>query len=457
MTAHRFADTFPDLQGRSVVVVGAGKSGRAAARLAFERGAYVTLADRGPIAGGTPAGISLHPGGHPVTLLEGADLVVLSPGVPTGIDLVDEARRRGIPVWGEVELAFRFTRGRIVGITGSNGKSTVTAMTGAILRSSGIPGGTGGNLDQPLADLLDQDDEDAVHALELSSFQLETIETFRPAVAMVLNLSADHLDRHGTLDEYAAAKARIFENRSGDDVAILNHDDAASRVFDTAAGSNVHKVSTRVEIKNGAFVRDGLVTVRTQFGEDTVVGVDELSLPGEHNLSNALAATLAARLAGASVDAIATTLRTFEPLAHRLEGVGEVNGVRFYNDSKATNPAATLSALQAFATGTIHLIVGGKDKGGDWDTLIAVVRERARRVLVIGADTEPMMKRFEGVCDAVACGTLEAAVEEGYAEAARGDVVLLSPACASFDQFDNFEHRGRSFREAVRVLGERHA
>ena len=458
MTANRFAETFPDLTGRNVLVIGAGKSGKAAARMAFERGAHVTLADRGNIQGTGPlAGIGLHSGGHPVALLDRADLVVLSPGVPTDIELVVEAGLRKIPVWGEVELAFRFTRGRIVGITGSNGKSTVTAMTGAMLRAAGIPGGTGGNLDEPLTDLLVQDDPDAVHSLELSSFQLETIDTFRPQIATVLNLAADHLDRHGTLDDYAAAKARIFENQAGDDIAILNADDAASRVFDAAANANVHMVSTRVEIERGALVRDGRIVLRTHLGEDPLMSVDELSLPGEHNLSNALFAALGARLAGASIEGISATLRTFQPLAHRLECVDEIDGVRFYNDSKATNPAATMPALDAFDAGTIHLIVGGKDKGGDWDTLVAATRDRARRVLVIGAETTAMMRRFEGACDVLDCGTLEAAVEAGAAGAVSGDVVLLSPACASFDQFDSFEHRGRVFRDAVRALGERHA
>ncbi len=247
MTATRFAATFPDLNGRCVIVVGAGKSGRAAARLALERGASVTLADRRDATDFPDAanalekrGVRLHPGGHPPALLQEADLVVLSPGVPVEIDLAGEARARGIPVWGEVELAARFTEGRVIGISGSNGKSTVTAMIGAILRSAGIAGGTGGNLDTPFTDLLDRDAPDAVHALELSSFQLETIETFRPSVAVVLNLAPDHLDRHGTMEAYAAAKARIFENQSDDDFAVLNTDDAPSRRFDSAVRADLH-------------------------------------------------------------------------------------------------------------------------------------------------------------------------------------------------------------------------
>jgi UDP-N-acetylmuramoylalanine--D-glutamate ligase len=463
MTATRFAETFPDLNGRCVVVVGAGKSGRAAARLALNRGASVTLADRRdadfPDAANALAkrGVRLHRGGHPPALLQEANLVVLSPGVPVEIDLAREAHARGIPVWGEVELAARFTVGRVIGISGSNGKSTVTAMTGAILRSAGIAGGTGGNLDTPLADLLDQDAPDAVHALELSSFQLETIETFRPAVAVILNLSPDHLDRHGTLEAYAAAKARIFENQAKDDFAVLNTDDAPSRRFDSAVRADLHTISTQAETVKGAFVRDGWMILRTDFGEEKLLRVDALTLPGKHNLSNALAAALAARLGGAPVDAIDAVLSSFQPLAHRLERVGEIRDVAFYNDSKATNPAATLPALDAFEAATIHLIVGGKDKGGDWDPLVAAVRARVRRVLVIGADPAPMMQRFEGACEVLECGTLDRAAKLALAGADGGDVVLLSPACASFDQFDNFEHRGEAFRQIVRALGERHA
>jgi len=464
MTATRFAETFPDLTGRRVIVVGAGKSGRAAAQLALERGADVTLADRGSdselrkmAAGVQKRGALLHPGGHPPELLDDADLVVLSPGVPLEIELVTAARAREIPVWGEVELASRFTEGRIAGISGSNGKSTVTAMVGAILRGAGIAGGTGGNLDTPLSDLLATDETGAVHALELSSFQLETIETFRPSIAVILNLSPDHLNRHGTLDKYAAAKARIFENQTDDDAAVLNADDAGSRRFDSAVRSNLHRISTRVEIGRGAFVRDGRMVLRTSHGEEELLPIEALPLAGEHNLSNALAAALTARLAGAPVDAIDEAVSSFQPLAHRLEYVGEIRGVGFYNDSKATNPAATLPALKAFGNGAIHLILGGKDKGGDWDELVQAVRSRVRRVLVVGADPAPMMRRFEGVVETVRCGTIEQAVATGLAGAGSGDVVLLSPACASFDQFGSFEQRGEVFRRAVQACGGRHA
>jgi UDP-N-acetylmuramoylalanine--D-glutamate ligase len=464
MTASRFAQSSPDLNGSHVIVVGAGKSGRAAARLALDRGATVTLAEQ-RAASELPEsvwalverGVRLHSGGHPPGLLQGAHLLVLSPGVPLEIDLVHEARESDIPIWGEVELASRFTAGRLIGITGSNGKSTVTAMIGAILRGAGIKGATGGNLDTPLADLLDQDAADAVHALELSSFQLESIETLRPFVALILNLSPDHLDRHGSLDTYAAAKARIFENQSQEDFAILNDDDSPSRRFLPAVRGGLHTISTRTETERGAFLRDGKLVLRTDFGEDTLLAASALRLPGRHNLSNALAAALAARLAGAPVDAIDATLRSFEALAHRLERVGLIRDVSFYNDSKATNPAATLPALGVFDSGTIHLIVGGKDKGGDWDALVEAARTQVRRVLVIGTDPAPILRRFESACDVLECGTLDRAVEAALGGAVAGDVILLSPACASFDQFNDFEHRGDVFRETVRALGESHA
>ncbi len=464
MTANRFAETFPDLNGRRVLVIGAGKSGCAASRLALDRGAQVTLADRRDAAELPEAaaalgarGVRLHPGGHPPALLAETDLVVLSPGVPFDAEVAEHARRRGIPVWAELELAARFARGRMIGITGSNGKSTVTAMTGAILRSAGIAGATGGNLDTPLADLLDGDSPEAVHALELSSFQLEAIETFRPSVAVVLNLSPDHLDRHGTIESYAAAKARIFENQTAADFAVLNADDAPSRRFEAAIRGDLHTVSTTSEPAKGAFLRDARLILRTDSGEDKLLLAGALSLPGAHNVSNALAAALAARLSGAPVDAIDAVLSSFESLPHRLERVGDISGVTFYNDSKATNPAAALPALAAFEAGKIHLIVGGKDKGGDWNALVAAARERTRRVLVIGAETAPLARRFAGSCEVLECGTLEQAVAAALSGADAGDVVLLSPACASFDQFDNFEHRGETFRRAVGLLGDRHA
>ena len=452
-----FAESFPELSGRRVLVIGAGKSGRAAAKLALEHGAQVTIADRLESARLQRRfegwEVALHGGGHPASLADTTDLIVMSPGVPTDIELITVARERGIPVWSEIELAWRFCHGRVVGITGSNGKSTVTAFVGHLLRHARIPGGTGGNLDTPFAELLSHDSEEAVHAIELSSFQLETIDRFRPNVGLLLNLAADHLDRHGSLEAYAAAKARLFENLSDNDAAILNADDDASRRFDAAAGENVHTFSTAAEIQCGAFVCDGWVTLRTKHGEERICPVDAIPLPGEHNLSNTLAAVLCARLCGVDPERLRSGISTFRALDHRLEKVTTVNGVDYYNDSKATNPAASLPALRAFPKGTVHLIVGGKDKGGDWPHLAESVATQQARLYVIGEEPEPVAAHFATHEALQLCGTMERAVHAATEAAQAGDTVLLSPACASFDQYENFEDRGRHFRAVARALG----
>lgn len=449
----------PDLTGLRVLVLGAGSSGLAAARLAAARGARVTVADRRPAAdlqaqaaslGGVRA--FLHAGGHPETLAEACDLVVASPGVPADVAVLQAARRRGIPVWGEIELASRFCRGRIVGVTGSNGKSTVTSMIGHTLRLAGIPGGTGGNLGPPFAELLDRDAADAIHAVELSSFQLETVETLAVSVALITNLSPDHLDRHADYDDYARAKSRLLELQRPEAYALLNADDGESRRFRSAVRSRLLLFATRGEMEAGAFVRDGRLRLRTEHGDETLLPAAELPLPGEHNLSNALAAALALRLAGCAPRAIDEGLRSFRALPHRLEHVGRIGGVDFYNDSKATNPASTLRALLAFEPAKVRLILGGQDKGAAWDELLGTAARHARQVLLVGQAADDLARRLPRGLDAPSCGTVPAAVERALADAAPGDVVLLSPGCASFDQYVNYEARGEEFCRIVRRL-----
>jgi UDP-N-acetylmuramoylalanine--D-glutamate ligase len=449
----------PRLEGLRVLVVGLGRSGMAAARLAVERGAHVAVTDdKDAAALGSMAeearglGATLHLGGLEPRLAGETDLVVVSPGVPSSVPLVVEARRRELPVWGEIELASRFCRGRIVGITGSNGKSTVTAMTGKILRGSGIAGGTGGNLGTPLVDLLDEDRPDAVHAVELSSFQLETIDTFRPAGAVVVNLSPDHLDRYDGFDAYVAAKARLLEAQDERGFAVLNADDPESARLLASVRGRPYRFSTRDRVEAGAWLEDGTLTVRTETGEEPVMEADELPVPGEHNVSNALAAAIACRLVGCAPEAIANGLRSYRALPHRLEYVATTGGVEFYNDSKATNLDAAARALGSFTAGTIHLIVGGRDKGGEWDSLAPLVRERARRVLLVGEAATTIREILGDVAEMVDCGTIAEAVSTAFADARRGDVVLLSPGCASFDQYRNFEERGDDFQRAVRAL-----
>jgi UDP-N-acetylmuramoylalanine--D-glutamate ligase len=462
MRAPRLSAHDPDLHDLRVLVVGCGRSGLAAAQLALSRGAQVTLTDiRTEEALGQAAaevlrrGATLHAGGNPQQLAEGADLVVLSPGVPPEIPLLKRARALALPVWGEIELASRFQRGRVVAVTGSNGKSTVTTMIGAILSRTAVPVEVGGNLDRPFAEFVDPTSTETIYVLELSSFQLETLESLHADVALLLNLSPDHLDRYPDMASYAEAKARLLRLQEPDAAAVLNADDPASRQFDSSVRGRLHLFSTEGPVERGAFVRDGRIILLTEQGEDQVIEVSALPLPGRHNLANALAASLAARLAGCDVATIAAGLLDYRPLPHRLERVRTLRGVALYNDSKATNPDSAACALASFEQGRVRLILGGKDKGADWDGLVSLIGRHARQVLLVGDASEALAARLEGVVPYTACGTIARAVETAFGDAVAGDVILLSPGCASFDQYRNFEARGEDFKQAVARLADR--
>ena len=449
----------PNLRDLRVAVVGLGRSGVAAARLAAAHGARVTALDRRPAAdlGPTAAtldalGVAVHGDGHPPEWADRVDLVVLSPGVPATIPLVSACRDRGVPVWSEVELAWRFCRGRVIGVTGSNGKSTTTTMIGTILRGAGIPGGTGGNLATPFSELLDEDAENAVHAVELSSFQLETVDAFRADVAAILNLTPDHLDRYASFDDYADAKAGLLRGQESGDPAIVNADDPETTRFERAARERLHRFSVRGPVERGAFLDGSRLALRTDLGEETVLDRCELPVPGDHNVANALAAALACRLAGVAADRIADGLRAFRPLAHRLERIATVRGVEYYNDSKATNPDSTVRAALSFAPGSVLLILGGRDKGADWSALGRTLARAVRHVLLVGEASEAIAAGLGARVPVEHCGTIIRAIAAGAGLAHRGDVVLLSPGCASFDQYRNFEERGDDFRRAVLAL-----
>lgn len=449
----------PDLRSLRVVVVGLGRSGRAAAGLAASRGARVLAADarsEGALGGAASAlralGVEVRTGGHPESLAAGADLLVLSPGVAPEIPIVTAARTRGVPVWGEMELAARFCRGRIVGITGTNGKSTTTAMTGAILRAAGIPGGTGGNLGTPLSELLAHDADDAVHAVEISSFQLESIEAFRAPIAAILNLTPDHLDRYRDLSGYAAAKARLFETQTSADAAVINADDPEHERFLGSVRGRAYRFSTRGPVDAGAFVEEGRIRLRTEAGDEALMDTADLAVPGEHNRSNALAAALMARLAGCPVDDVAAALATFRALPHRLERIAEVRGVVFYNDSKATNLDAAARALASFPDHPVLVVLGGRDKGAAWTDLIPSIRAHAKRVLLVGEAAASIRTALAGQVPTDSCGTVPEATRAAFALADPGDVVLLAPGCASYDQYANFEERGEDFRRAVEAV-----
>jgi len=449
----------PELEGLRVLIVGLGRSGLAAARLVATKGARITIADDRPESElGEAAvearrlGAELCTGGTPAERAERADLVVVSPGVPAENGLLRKARSLGLPVWGEVELAARFCRGKVIGVTGSNGKSTVTTMIGEILRRCGESCRVGGNLDIPFSDLLSGGDR-GVYVLELSSFQLETLESLRPDIALVLNVSPDHLDRHPSFEAYSRAKARLLELQAAETDAVLNADDPSSAGFGSSVRGRLYRFSTRGEIDRGAFLRGERLVLRTAHGEEELLDRVELPLPGEHNVANALAAALAARLHGCGVEEIADALRAYIPLPHRLERVATVRGVAFYNDSKATNPAAAARSLAAFEPGRVHLILGGRDKGTGWDELVPLVERHALRVLLVGETTGTLERRLAGIVPTIDCGSVARAVAIGFERAREGDVVLLAPACASFDQYRNYVARGEDFRRAVQSLG----
>ena len=449
----------PRLEDLRVLVVGLGKSGLAAVRLAASRGARVIVTDArskeelGSAVGEVEAlGAEVMAGGTPAALADGVDLLILSPGVPMDLPLLVEARDRDVTIWGEVELAWRFCRGRILGITGSNGKSTVTSMAGTILRTAGIPGGTGGNLGPPLTDLLESDGPEAVHAVELSSFQLESIQAFRPQGAVVVNLSPDHLDRYPSFESYVQAKSRILAAQDPGGFAILNADDPESARLKEAVRGRLYHFSTRTKLEKGAWLEDGILTLATEAGAGAPLVGAELSVPGEHNQANALAAALACALLGCGREAIVDGLRSFRALPHRLQHVATIGGVDFYDDSKATNLAAASRALQSFPPGRVHLILGGRDKGADWGSLAPLIRRFARRVLLVGEAVPAIRSGLAETVPLVECRTVPEAVDRGLKGARGGDVVLLAPGCASFDQYRSFEERGEDFRRAVESM-----
>jgi UDP-N-acetylmuramoylalanine--D-glutamate ligase len=446
-----------DLRGKHVLVLGLARTGVATALFCAARGARVTATDArpaaelaGPSAELSAAGVALELGGHRRESFLAADLIVPSPGVAYDqADLV-AARKNGVTVWSEIELAWRFLRGRLVAITGSNGKTTTTALTGHILKRAGLAVQVGGNIGVPLISLVDASRDDSICVAEVSSFQLEAIVAFEPDISVFLNLTPDHMDRHGSLDAYAAAKARIFENQKRKDAAVMNADDPASARY-APARPRLFWFSRKKEVSQGAFLRGDDIYFCQGDAEARLLSRREIPLRGQHNLENVLAAVTAASLAGAAPAAIAQGVRTFPGVEHRLQFVASIGGVEFYNDSKATNVDATEKALESFP-GNLLVILGGKDKGSDYTPLRALLSARARRAFLIGAAAQKIAGQIEGAVPLEMCGTLDAAVRAAYASARPGDVVLLAPACASFDQFENFEHRGRVFVELVQQL-----
>jgi len=452
-----------DLKDQRVLVVGLGKSGVASALFLKSRGARVTVSDSKPEAELhneilllLEHGITVETGGHGDRTFRGQDLIVVSPGVPVDAPMLVQARNQGEQVIGEIELAARFLPGPIAAITGANGKTTTTSLAGEILAAGKIPVLVGGNIGTPAISFVEQATPQTWIVLEVSSFQLETIVDFRPHIAVILNITPDHLDRHRTFTNYVNAKARIFENQRADDFTVLNADDATTAALHDRTRAQIIRFSRKKEIENGAFVRNGAIFFRDGKHQTEIMLQSEIPLKGAHNLENVLAAICVGMLAGCPPQAIRQAVQNFKAVEHRLEFVAKVAGVDYYNDSKATNVDATIKALESFPA-NIHLILGGKDKGSDYSVLNDLLRARVKRVYTIGAAAAKIESQIHGAAEIDHAETLEGAVKHAAASAVPGDIVLLAPACSSFDQFQNYEHRGQVFKEAVRSLAETNA
>ena len=449
-----------ELRNKRVLVVGLGKSGMAAALFLRRRGARVTVSDSGTsesVAKQIPtlldAGVMVETGGHGLLTFRRQDLIVISPGVPLTTPEVQQALRLGVPLIGELELASQHLRGDIIAVTGSNGKTTTTSLLGHILEHAGRATQVGGNIGLPVVDLVDSSQAESWNVLEVSSFQLETIQSFRPHLAAILNITPDHLDRHGSFESYAAAKARITENQNAEDFLVLNAEDKATQMIAAKTSAQIFWFSLRRRIKQGSFVHgDAIYFLANEASQpEPVMPVGEITLRGSHNVENILAAVCVARLAGIDAATIREAVASFRAVEHRLQFVARVREVDFYNDSKATNVDATAKALASFRGG-VRLILGGKDKGSDYTALDSLLRDRVACVYTIGSAGEKIEQQLHGTVQIKSAKTLERAVELAFADAAAGDTVLLAPACASFDQFDSYEHRGRVFAGLVQAL-----
>lgn len=448
------------VRGRRVLVVGAGRSGVAAARLLCTRGAAVTLTDLKPElseqAALAAAGVALELGGHRAASFDAADLIVVSPGVPLDLPELARARARGVPIIGELELASRWVRGPIVAITGTKGKSTTTTLVGRMLAAAGRPVLVGGNIGLPLSQQVEESTGETLHVVEASSFQLEATDTFHPWIAALLNLSADHLDRHADERAYAAAKRRVFANQTPGDWAVVNADsEAAMRVAEGVRARLVRYAVERVE-RADVYVDRGFVWRRTSEGDLPLLPLAAIRLPGRHMLSNVVAAAAISHLAGAAGDALARALEGFTGLEHVMEPVGARGGVRFINDSKATNIDAAARSIESFDG--VVAIIGGRFKGGRFEDLAGPLSLHGRAVVAIGEARPLVAAALAPVVPVVEAASMAEAVRRAWELAAPDGVVLLAPACASFDMFTDYADRGRQFKEEVRRLvqaGER--
>jgi UDP-N-acetylmuramoylalanine--D-glutamate ligase len=446
------------IEGKQVLVVGFGRSGQGAALALSAQGARVTVTDAREESAFAPllprlraAGIRWEFGEHRQQSFLGADLLVVSPGVPLALPLLARARAEGVPVLGELEIAYRLSTAPFLAVTGTNGKSTVTALAGEILRQAGKRVFVGGNIGNALTGGLSEMAGSEWIVAEVSSFQLETIEAFRPAVAAILNLTPDHLDRYADLEEYTEAKARIFSRQTGTDTLILNADDPVVWAFRRRASCRILPFSRRQALSEGVCVHQETLVVREGDRATSICPVEAIRIKGVHNLENALAAAAAGWAASCPPEAIRRALTAFPGLEHRLEEVAVVGGARYINDSKGTNVGAVIKSLESFAGGVI-LIAGGLDKGSDFTPLRPLVRDRVKALLLLGKAKDKIREALQGCAPMEEAATLDEAVRRAAEIAQPGDTVLLSPACASFDMFRDFEDRGARFKAAVHQL-----
>jgi UDP-N-acetylmuramoylalanine--D-glutamate ligase len=445
-----------EVQGKRVTVAGAARSGLAAAELLVRRGARVTLSETRPQLADadrlTALGVTLELGGHTVGTFATADLVVLSPGVPPDQPVVEAARANGVPVIAEIELAYRWLQGRVIAITGTKGKSTTTALTGRMLEAAGFKVRVGGNIGTPLSAQVSDSTPDMLHVVEASSFQLERIDTFHPWIAVMLNFSPDHLDRHASVTEYAAAKARIFENQDAGDWAVVNADDPTVLELAKRGRAATRLFARTASLREGTVVAEGWIVDRQVDREVKLVPTSAIHLLGPHLVGDVMAAATVGALAGASPSAMTSAVETFDGLEHAMERVATVDGVLFVNDSKATNVDAARRSIESFDRGVVA-IVGGKFKGGDLRLLRAPLSRRGKAVVAIGEARPLVRAALEDAIEVRDADSFEAAVRMAYELAKPDGIVLLAPGCASFDMFRDYAERGRRFKEEVRRLG----
>lgn len=451
-----------EIQGRKALVLGAGKSGVEAAKFLAAHGATVALHDKQEVESWseparslkTSHNVGLISGQLPSWLLDQIELVVISPGVPTNTIPARYVDRKDGEVIGEVELAYRFLQGRIVGITGTNGKTTTTALVGQLLRNAGIETQIGGNIGTPLLSLTETSSDDSWTVAELSSYQLETIKEFRANVAICLNVTPNHLDRYDSFHDYAAAKHRLFMNQTAEDVAILNADDEITASWAAGLKAKVVMFSVKRELEEGLFLRGEELVCRSNGKERVLTTRGHIFLRGLHNVENVLAAFAAGLACGASPESMRETVAEFKGVEHRIEFVAEIDGVKFYNDSKATSVDATAKAIEALSggEGKTVLILGGRGKNAPYAPLIGLIESSVRSLILIGEDADNIDSQLSGSAIIIRADSMEDAVKKGFRASVNGDAVLLAPACASFDMFTSFEERGEVFKAAVREV-----